>query len=374
MAQGMSNAGIAGRAGRHRTGRREAHRQRVHEVRPAAVGDRQPPRARRAAVPAVLSERRPTRRPDRLCGERTRPRSSTCVADPEAEVVIEPPGAGDGYWAGGPSGRVARRQLLPRLPAAPAGYRGARLRQRRRPLDRRGRLRHRGDGDERPVRVRVARTAGARPARRRRLAALRLVLDARTRSTGGSRRSRPAISRTSRAVGAPSCCPATLPRRGRTRRAPQRRRLADVGVPAPARRRGRRGRPDDRGLSHQRRRPGLEPRAGTALAPTPDTWDARGARITSVVRDGTELVGVLRRARERGPRTGSSARARRSADRPARSARPPGPRRSGRTVRYVSLAEPLTGATRLYWEASRPDGANELRTAYVPRPLSPSQS
>ena len=47
-----------------------------------------------------------------------------------------------------------------------------------------------------------------------------------------------------------------------------------------------------------------------------------------------------------------------------------GPTPAGETVRYVSFAESLTG-TRVYWEASRSDGANELRTAKVPRPESP---
>ena len=114
--------------------------------------------------------------------------------------------------------------------------------------------------------------------------------------------------------------------------------------------------------------------AGTALAPTPGTLGrARrpdhqrraqrrrsGWRSTTAARAPSEnwfeRTGVARR--RAGPRA------------------VPGRRRAdaaGPHVRYVSLAETPTG-TRLYWEASRSDGANDLRTAYVPRPLSPSQS
>ena len=49
------------------------------------------------------------------------------------------------------------------------------------------------------------------------------------------------------------------------------------------------------------------------------------------------------------------------------------PTPAGQTVRYLSLAEVADGY-RLYWEASRVDGAHDLRTAYVPRPESLTQS
>jgi hypothetical protein len=110
----------------------------------------------------------------------------------------------------------------------------------------------------------------------------------------------------------------------------------------------------------------------TALAPTPGSWDARGARVTSVVRSGTEWVAFYdgRETAEQnwfertGIAVGTSA---------AAFTASAGPTPEGRTVRYVSLAE-SPSSTRLYWEASRSDGANDLRTANVPRPLSPSQS
>ncbi|WP_375490116.1 hypothetical protein [uncultured Jatrophihabitans sp.] len=110
----------------------------------------------------------------------------------------------------------------------------------------------------------------------------------------------------------------------------------------------------------------------TALEPTPGTWDARGARITSVVRSGTEWVALYdgRETAEQNwfERTGVA-----QGSSPESFTAFAGPTGDGRTVRYVSLAESPSG-TRLYWEASRSDGANDLRTANVPRPLSPSQS
>jgi hypothetical protein len=111
---------------------------------------------------------------------------------------------------------------------------------------------------------------------------------------------------------------------------------------------------------------------GPALTPPADGWDARGTRVTSVVRSGGEWLafydGRATAAENWYERTGVAAGTAPGALRPVA-----GPTPEGRTVRYVSLVETLTG-TRLYWEASRGDGANELRTAYVPRPLSPSQS
>jgi hypothetical protein len=110
----------------------------------------------------------------------------------------------------------------------------------------------------------------------------------------------------------------------------------------------------------------------TALAPTPDTWDARGARITSVVRSGDEWLafydGRATAAENWFERTGAA-----TGPSPDSFTAVVGPTPTGATLRYLSFAESLT-STRVYWEASRPDGANELRTAKVPRPLSPSQS
>lgn len=110
---------------------------------------------------------------------------------------------------------------------------------------------------------------------------------------------------------------------------------------------------------------------GTALGPRAGEWDARGARITSVLGVGdSQLAFYDGRAsaaenwHERtglaiGPSTGFTVVA--------------GPTPAGRTVRYVSVAA-LGEGYRLYYEASRPDGSHDLRTEYVPRPRGESQS
>ena len=111
---------------------------------------------------------------------------------------------------------------------------------------------------------------------------------------------------------------------------------------------------------------------GTALAPSAESWDARGTRITSVVSSGASWLafydGRATAAQNWFERTGAAL-----GSSPASFDAVGEPTPPGRTIRYLSLAETPTG-TRLYWEASRSDGANDLRTAYVPRPLSPSQS
>jgi hypothetical protein len=124
---------------------------------------------------------------------------------------------------------------------------------------------------------------------------------------------------------------------------------------------------------------------GPALLPTPDTWDARGARITSVLHDadarnpgndgtasgGRWLAfydGRASAAENWHERAGLAA-----GERPASFTAIAGPTPTGQTARYLSVAR-VNGGVRLYWEASRSDGSNDLRTAYVPRPLSPNQS
>jgi hypothetical protein len=112
--------------------------------------------------------------------------------------------------------------------------------------------------------------------------------------------------------------------------------------------------------------------SGAALAPTPESWDARGTRITSVVGSGDSWTAFydgrassMENWHERtGIAVGTSAES---------FAATGGPTPVGHTARYLSFAE-LPDGYRLYWEASRLDGAHELRTAYVPRPASLSQS
>ena len=105
---------------------------------------------------------------------------------------------------------------------------------------------------------------------------------------------------------------------------------------------------------------------GIALAPTPGSWDARGARVTSVLEtDGSWFALYDGRATAEEnwfERTGVAV-----GETPAQLTAIAQPTLAGRTLRYVSIAEDPAGQ-RLYWEASRADGANELRTAYVPRP------
>jgi hypothetical protein len=106
-----------------------------------------------------------------------------------------------------------------------------------------------------------------------------------------------------------------------------------------------------------------------ALGPTPGSWDARGARVTSVLVDGDrwrayydgrdsaednaeEVTGVA---------LGSS---------PGALVAQPGPVAvspwgSG-SLRYLSAVPLPDGGLRLYYEASRRDGAHDLRTEYVP--------
>jgi hypothetical protein len=107
---------------------------------------------------------------------------------------------------------------------------------------------------------------------------------------------------------------------------------------------------------------------GTALAPTAGTWDARGTRITSVLRtDDTWFAFYDGRASAEEnwfERTGVAV-----GDTPAQLTAIGAPTPAGRTLRYVSVAETPDGR-RLYWEAARADGAHELRTAYVPNPVS----
>ncbi len=111
---------------------------------------------------------------------------------------------------------------------------------------------------------------------------------------------------------------------------------------------------------------------GAALVPTPGRWDSRGTRIASVIGvDSGWLAFYDGRASAQEnwhERTGVAFGAGPdsfTADGP--------PTPAGQTVRYLSVVE-LPEGYRLYWEASRVDGAHDLRTAYVPRPESLNQS
>jgi hypothetical protein len=104
---------------------------------------------------------------------------------------------------------------------------------------------------------------------------------------------------------------------------------------------------------------------GVALAPTAGNWDARGARMTSAwPTDGGWLASYDGRAsaaqnwfERTGLATGTS---------PNTFTPMAGPiDRDGRTLRYLSVAQ-LDDGLRLYFEAERADGANDLRTVFLP--------
>lgn len=103
-----------------------------------------------------------------------------------------------------------------------------------------------------------------------------------------------------------------------------------------------------------------------ALAPTPGTWDARGARIADVVRVGDRWLAVYdgRRSaeenwRERtGIALGPGPHVLTAIDGPV-------PDAAGQTVRYA-CAVPTEAGLRLYFEASAADGSHDLRTVLVP--------
>ncbi|HEY2297601.1 MAG TPA: hypothetical protein VGH43_07725 [Jatrophihabitans sp.] len=111
---------------------------------------------------------------------------------------------------------------------------------------------------------------------------------------------------------------------------------------------------------------------GAALTPTAGRWDARGTRIASVLRVSEGWLafydGRASAQENWHERTGLALGAG-----PEAFTAQGGPTPAGQTARYLSLAE-LPDGYRLYWEASRVDGAHDLRTAYVPRPESPTQS
>jgi hypothetical protein len=101
----------------------------------------------------------------------------------------------------------------------------------------------------------------------------------------------------------------------------------------------------------------------TALAPAEEGWDRRGRRLTSVVPGDTWTAfydGRGTAAENWYERTAGAVGGGPSAFQPVT-----GPTPLGRTLRYLSIAT-LPDGYRLYWEASREDGANELRTALLP--------
>jgi hypothetical protein len=105
---------------------------------------------------------------------------------------------------------------------------------------------------------------------------------------------------------------------------------------------------------------------GTALSGTPGQWDSRGARVTTVcLGDGTVTAfydGRASAAENYEERTGiaigsdPASLAALGADPAAESPY------AGRGLRYLDILQLPGGGHRLYYEMTRPDGAHELRT------------
>jgi hypothetical protein len=109
---------------------------------------------------------------------------------------------------------------------------------------------------------------------------------------------------------------------------------------------------------------------GTALAGTPGTWDARGVRFTAVVLAGADSWALYdgRASAEENweERTGlargdADGRFTAAADGPSlQSPHPP------HGLRYADVVAVPGGGARWFYEATRPDGAHELRTVLLP--------
>ena len=118
-------------------------------------------------------------------------------------------------------------------------------------------------------------------------------------------------------------------------------------------------------VPHQRRRPGLDPPRHRARAPTPGTWDARGARVTTVLSHDPLVVLYDGRptAEDNWHETTSVARGDATgqlhADPDAPVLRSPD---SDGALRYASAVPQPDGSTRFYFELARPDGAHDLVT------------
>ena len=99
---------------------------------------------------------------------------------------------------------------------------------------------------------------------------------------------------------------------------------------------------------------------GTVLAARSGHWDARGARLTAVLRDGRAAYdGRATKEENWFERTGLARRAERGTfeqvgDEPVADAR------------YLEVLALPDGGYRIYYEAPLPDGSHELRTELVP--------
>lgn len=104
---------------------------------------------------------------------------------------------------------------------------------------------------------------------------------------------------------------------------------------------------------------------GPALLPSPAGWDRRGARITSVLpgqgRWAAFYDGRATAAQNWHERTGLALGATPTAFTPG-----PEVRDDAHVMRYLDVVTTASGH-RLFWESARPDGAHDLRTDFLPR-------
>ena len=111
-----------------------------------------------------------------------------------------------------------------------------------------------------------------------------------------------------------------------------------------------------------------------ALVPVPDTWNARGTRVTDVLYSHGKwwaLYDARRSADENWlERSGLAV-----GDRPDRftAIAGPVPEHAGAALRYVSVID-INGGRRAYFEATGSDRSHDLRTVYIPHPSQDSQS
>ena len=105
---------------------------------------------------------------------------------------------------------------------------------------------------------------------------------------------------------------------------------------------------------------------GTALSGRPGTWDARGARVTSVCFAGGTIVasydGRASAAENYEEFTGVAAGSDPAALTPVGSGPLAVSPYQHRGLRYLDVLPVADGRHRLYYEMTRPDGAHELRT------------
>ena len=100
---------------------------------------------------------------------------------------------------------------------------------------------------------------------------------------------------------------------------------------------------------------------GTVLAPRPGTWDARGARVTAVLRDGGATYdGRATKEENWSERTGLARLTGRRAGELEQTGDAP-----VADARYLDVVELPGGGYRIYYEAPLPDGSHELRTELI---------